>query len=181
MRIILLSGAHGVGKGFFLNKVRENIRQYDVYSASDLIERYQPSTDAGYKKVNNVNKNQEILIKAIYEAERNGTKDILLDGHLCVFNAKEEVERIPKYFFAETKISGIVILQDKPEIIADRIKKRDANEISIQDIALMQSEENRYASELQVQLGIQYKIITHECTGEKFEEILKKLGGDFVE
>ncbi len=38
MKIILFSGAHGVGKGFFLNKVKENVQQYDILSASTLIE-----------------------------------------------------------------------------------------------------------------------------------------------
>ena len=54
MKVILLSGVHGVGKGFFLEQVKKNIEEYNVYSASKLIERYKSPTDAGYKKVCNV-------------------------------------------------------------------------------------------------------------------------------
>ena len=65
MKNILFSGVHGVEKGFYLNKVKNKIERFNIYSASDLIEKYQESADAGYKKVSNVKGNQEILIKAI--------------------------------------------------------------------------------------------------------------------
>lgn len=181
MKRILFSGVHGVGKGFFLEKVKENIYNYEVYSASKLIERYQPSADAGYKKVSNVNNNQDILIKAINDEKNHNKKDFILDGHLCIFNARGDVERIPEYFFINTNINGIILLQDAPQIIYDRINKRDANEIDISDIERMQEEERNYAKELQSKFQIKYVIISHECTGEQFEEKLKKIGGDIIE
>ena len=58
MKAILLSGVHGVGKGFFLENIKKYIQSYNIYSASSLIEKFQPSADAGYKKVSNVNSNQ---------------------------------------------------------------------------------------------------------------------------
>lgn len=181
MKVILFSGAHGVGKGFFLDKVKENIQHYDVYSASRLIERYQPSTDAGYKKVSNVNNNQDVLIKAIKEEKIHNMKDFILDGHLCIFNARGDAERIPEYFFVDAQINGIILLQDEPRIICDRINQRDSNKISMNDIKRMQEEERKYARELQNKFEIGYIIISHECTGEQFEEKLRKIGGDFVE
>lgn len=181
MKAILFSGAHGVGKGFFLDKVKENIHHYDVYSASKLIEKYQPSTDAGYKKVSDVNNNQDILIKAIKEEKIRSIKDIIIDGHLCIFNARGEVERIPEYFFVDAQITGIVLLQDEPQIICERINQRDSNKISMRDIEIMQDEERKYAGELQDKFQIEYIIISHECTGKQFEEKLREIGGDFVE
>ncbi len=181
MKVILLSGTHGVGKGFFLDKVKASIQHYNVYTASALIERYQPSTDAGYKKVSNVNNNQDILIKAIKEEKLVSTNDIIIDGHLCVLNAKGEVERIPEYFFVDAQITGIVLLQDEPRIICDRLNQRDSNKISIKDIELMQNEEQKYAMELQNKNQIKCVKISHKCTGKQFEENLRNLGGDFVE
>lgn len=181
MKIILFSGAHGVGKGFFLNKVKENIQQYDVLSASSLIERYQPSTDAGYKKVKDINSNQDVLIKAIEEAMKKGSKDIILDGHLCIFNAKGEVERIPEYFFHKTHIVGIVLLHDDPRVICDRICNRDINHISVKDLEYMQDEECKYAMELEEKHHIKHVIISHEFTGALFEKILREIGGDSIE
>lgn len=175
MKVILFSGAHGVGKGFFLDKVSEDIPQYQIYSASNLIERYQSSTDAGYKKVSNVNSNQDVLIKAIKEVRSNDAKSFILDGHLCIFNAKGEVERIPEYFFIETQITGIILLQDAPRIICDRIRQRDCNKISIHDIERMQNEEKNYAIDLEAEFQIKYEIITHECTGKQFGEKISKM------
>lgn len=82
MKVFLFSGVHGVGKGFFLKKIKNNAQQYSIYSASSLIERYQPSTDAGYKKVSNVNNNQDVLIKAIKEEINCSISNFIIDGHL---------------------------------------------------------------------------------------------------
>ena len=129
MKAIIFSGAHGVGKGYFLDKVREHMQHYDIYSASKLIEKYQPSSDAGYKKVSNVSNNQDILLKAIKDEVLHTTRNYIIDGHLCVFNARGEVERIPEYFFSDAYITGIVLLQDEPRKICERIEQRDSNKV----------------------------------------------------
>jgi len=175
MKTILLSGAHGVGKGFFLNKIRDDIKQYEVYSASKLIERYQLSTDSGYKKVSNVNNNQDVLITALKEAKFQSAKDVILDGHLCLFNANGEVERIPENFFINAQINRIVLLQDDSNIICDRINQRDAKKISVTSIEKIQEEERKYVEELHRKIQMRYKIISHECTGREFEEFLKEM------
>lgn len=181
IKTILFSGTHGVGKGFFLGRVKENLRHYNVYSASALIEQYKASTDAGYKKVSNVNSNQDALIRAVKKVKNDSEKDFILDGHLCVFNGEGKVERIPEYFFDEAQITGIVLLQDDPKVICDRINQRDTYKMGIQDIELMQVEEQEYAKELEIKLQIRYAIITHECTGKQFEKILREIGGKYCE
>jgi len=181
VKIILFSGVHGVGKGFFLDKVKKNIQQYNVLSASSLIEKYQPSTDAGYKKVRSVSNNQDVLIKAIKEAKNSGINEVILDGHMCIFNVKGEVERVPEYFFRKTQVAGIILLQDNARTICDRIYQRDATQISIGDIEWMQNEERKYAGELEEKYQIKYVVISHDCTGRQFEEILRKIGGESFE
>lgn len=181
MGVILFSGVHGVGKGFFLDRVKSGLSLYNVYSASKLIERYRASTDAGYKQVSNVKGNQEVLIQAMKEAMDNNAGDFVLDGHLCIFNAKGEVERIPRFFFEEIKVTGIILLQDTPEQIYCRIRKRDANTIDVCDIDRMQDEEEKYAKELEKELNIKYTAITHECTKVQFMEILKRWGDGYSE
>lgn len=170
-----------MGKGFFLDKVKGATAGYDIYSASKLIEWYQPSTDSGYKRVSNVNSNQDLLIMAINEIQNSNQKHLILDGHLCIFNAEGQVERIPQYFFEQIQIEGIVLLQDAPQKICNRIKKRDATEISIYDIERMQNEEKKYARELNANYHIKYEIITHKHTDEKFAEILRIVGGNCIE
>lgn len=74
-----------------------------------------------------------------------------------------------------------MLLQDDPQVICDRISKRDSKEIDINAIKSMQDEEKRYAEELQSKFHICHIIISHECSGEQFEEKLKEMEGDFIE
>lgn len=176
MKTILFSGVHGVGKGFFLDKLKKDLQNYSIYSASNLIAKYQQAADAGYKKVRDVSRNQDILIGAIKDKQCSDTKDIIVDGHLCIFNANGEVERIPEYFFKDVPIAGIILLQDEPILISERIEQRDSEGINIVDLQKMQEEEQIYAQELEEKLGIRYVIVTHQYTGKQFENILKGMG-----
>lgn len=180
MKNILLSGVHGVGKGFFLEKISEEIIGYNIYSASALIEKYKPSTDAGYKKVRNVKKNQDILIKAIKEIKMGDENGFILDGHLCIFDGEENAVRIPENFFYETQIEGIVLLQDRPNAILGRINARDGQEISAQSIEKIQQEEQRFAEDLWRKYKIPYVVITHECTGAEFIQRIQEMGGEDI-
>lgn len=53
-KLILLSGAHGVGKGYWLKQNFENDKNFSVLGASDLIRRYKEADDAGHKRVKNI-------------------------------------------------------------------------------------------------------------------------------
>lgn len=177
MKRILFSGVHGVGKSFFLKKISQKIEGYDIYSASALIEKYHASTDAGYKRVKNVDGNQDILIGAIKEIQLKNKNNFILDGHLCIWNSKGNTVRIPEKFFIEVQIDGIILLQEAPNVIFNRIKERDACEINIESIEFMQKEEEKYALELSEKLKIPYMIITHGCTENEFIYKLQQLGG----
>ncbi len=181
LKTFLLSGVHGVGKGFFLKKVENRIDNYIILSASNLIGKYKCATDAGYKKVTHVNKNQDVLISALNQEQSIAKQDIILDGHICIFNAAGLIERIPKYFFIDGQIVGIIILQDSENEILKRINQRDSKTINIEDIIKMQVEERKYAEEIEEKYLIKHKIISHECSAEQFEMVLKELGGDIVE
>lgn len=176
MSIILFSGIHGVGKNFFLNKLDRQQLSYAVYTASELIGRYQAPTDAGYKKVSNVESNQNVLLRAINEVVEECQKDIILDGHLCVFNAIGDVERIPWDFFEKVELGGIILLQDEPKTIGKRLASRDTKSVKLEDLARMQEEETAYAKELADRLHIEYEIISHDCTSEQFVSILNRMG-----
>lgn len=181
MKTFLLSGAHGVGKGYLLKRIENKIGNYTILSASALISKYKCATDAGYKKVMHVNKNQDVLISALNQEQFSTSQDIILDGHICIYNADGLIERIPEYFFIEGQISGIIILQDSEEEIFNRINQRDSKSINIEDIIKMQNEEQKYAEEIEKKYLIKHKIISHEYSGEQFELVLKELGGDIIE
>lgn len=165
MGTILLSGAHGVGKGYFLEKVKNDIKNYKVVSGSGLIGQYRCATDGGYKKVTDVRGDQDVLVQVLKSTQEKERRNIILDGHICVFNAEGSLERIPEEFFGQADIVGIVILQDSPEVIVQHLNERDTNKIKAEDIEKMQTEENEYAKELEKKYLIPYRIITHVCDG----------------
>ena len=177
MSIILFSGVHGVGKGYFLNKMDHILKDYSVYTASQLIERYQLSSDAGYKRVNNVKNNQDVLICALEQIKEDDNKDIILDGHICLFNKEGKIERIPLEFFEKTNITGIVLLQDDVAQIISRLEERDKVSISRDSIDNMQKEELKYAKELQEKYNIHVVQVNHNNTAEEFENMLREVGG----
>lgn len=86
-----------------------------------------------------------------------------------------------KYFFVDTGINGIVLLQDDPIVISQRINDRDAEKINVKDLREMQDEEYMYACELQNKFHIKYKVISHNYTGEQFKTLLSSIGGGINE
>lgn len=181
MKTILFSGTHGVGKGFFLERVKDYVKQYNICTASTLIGKYKDATDMGYKMVSSVKGNQDILIMAIREEKSIDDRDLIIDGHLCIYNKYGEIERIPEYFFIETNIQNVFVLQDDSEVISERLKKRDKKEAKIEDIEKIQNEELTYVRELKEKLGINFIVITHKVTDEQFKIYLDKMGGEGIE
>lgn len=180
MGILMLSGVHGVGKGYFIQKVSSILGDYRVCTASELIHEERKASDAGYKRVSNVKLNQEILISKLNELNAVDN-NCLLDGHLCVLNSAGKVERVPEDFFCRAKIQGIVILQDFSKEIVERIVRRDNKKIEYDLVEYMQKEEEKYAVELAVKYNIKFKIITHKCDCKSFRKILNELGGNDYE
>ena len=130
------------------------LSEYLVYSASSLIEKYKVSADAGYKRVWNVKENQQILIESIKHEMVHDHNNFIIDGHLCLLNANNDVEKIPEFFFEKTGISNIILLQDDPVSIYDRIRRRDGQSLSIEIIERLQSNESIYADELKQEYGM---------------------------
>lgn len=120
-KVILLSGIHGVGKGFISRQIEKKIN-IPIYEASKLIR-----TNGGLinknKKVNNVNSNQDLLVNSI-----NNLVDydlFILDGHTCLINNENHVELIDIDIFRRINVIGIVLVYDDVNIISERLDKRD--------------------------------------------------------
>lgn len=168
-KVILFSGVHGVGKGYFL---KQNITEKDnlvCCTASILIEKYKVSDDAGYKRVSNINDNQDILLKALAEFKTEyKEKNILLDAHLCMLNKDGQVTRIPENFVKKADICGIIILSDSAEMIYDRLNLRDSKTLQIEKIIELQREEQLYAKYLKKKYRVNFENVTHKCDRNEF-------------
>ncbi len=146
---ILLSGVHGVGKGYFIRHELSHYMDLQVISASELISKYKQSDD-GNKRVENINSNQVILLNGIKKVLENNDSIILLDGHLTILSTKGTIERIPDTFFKDGMFNVVFLLQDKPERVHERLYKRDGRyKLSLEEIYRIQEEERTYAKELE--------------------------------
>lgn len=174
-KIFLLSGVHGVGKGYFLQKVLKDDNNYTVLEASSLIRQYKDAEDAGYKMVKDVSDNQKVLLEALIRERRQINTDIILDGHLCIINRNGDIERIPKDFFLKAFIQGIILLQDDEESIIKRQYLRDGVGLERQTIFKIQEDEMRYCEFLKDNINIPYAVITSECTHDQFINELSQM------
>lgn len=174
-KIFLLSGVHGVGKGYFLENILKGDSNYTILEASNLIQQYKDAEDAGYKMVKDVSDNQKVLLKALITEKRRIETDIILDGHLCIINKNGDIERIPVEFLIKASVHGIILLQDDVESIIKRQNLRDGVGLEKQTIAKIQEDEIRYCEFLKSELKVPYIVIAGGCTYNQFIKELNQM------
>ena len=141
--MIFVSGVHGVGKSFFCNMVKNTIG-IESYSASKLIEQ---KKNAAFSQ-----DNQPYLLQAVNELKESGV-NFILDGHFCLLNSLGEITRISLDTFQALNPDAILLLMEKPDVIAARRKERDGIDVSVQSIHDFQQEECSYAKEVAANIG----------------------------
>ena len=149
--MIFVSGVHGVGKSYFCNLVKE-LTGIETYSACTLIAEKKQSGFAKDKLIPDIDDNQQFLLLAVNELKASG-RDFILDGHFCLLNASNKVQRISYDTFAMLKPDAIVLLTENPEIIVSRRRKRDGIEIAVESVENFQREERLYADEVAKNIG----------------------------
>lgn len=151
----LICGVHGVGKTIFAKTFCQK-KSLSYYSASELIRKMTESQICDYKKVQQVTGNQKLLLEALSKIE---DKQYILDGHLCLINGQNKIERIQAGIFQKLNIECIYIVVDKPKKIQQRLKERDDKNWNVNFIDLFQKEEFEYAKYLTGKMYIPLKII----------------------
>lgn len=174
-KLFLLSGVHGVGKGYFLKNILKDDSNYTIFEASSLIRQYKDAEDAGYKMVKDVSDNQKVLLEALIKEKKQIKTDIILDGHLCILNKNGEIERIPEEFLLEAPVQGIILLQDAVENIIKRQNLRDGVGLNKQTISRIQEDELRYCEFLKNKLNVPYTVISGEYTYNQFVKELNQM------
>lgn len=150
--MIFISGIHGVGKTFFVKKVKE-ICQIETYTASTLISNYKKCVFDLNKKVEDINDNQQILLSELKKISNTGNS-FLLDGHFCLINKNEIISRIGISTYVDLEPKAIVLLTEQPEIIVKRRKMRDGIIIKSKFVDKFQEAEKAYAKEVAKRLKI---------------------------
>ncbi len=138
-KIIFIGGIHGVGKSTLCAKISDHM-VIKSYSASNLIKSVSNIEFPSDKKIEGINKNQDLLI---YAVDKYIDPDCycLLDGHFCLLNKDGEVSSIPMTTFSNLSPAAIIVLTNDTNIIYSQIKSRDNNEMDVKSISYFQDRE----------------------------------------
>lgn len=153
--MLLICGVHGVGKTSFANELCKEL-SLKCYTAGSLIQDRKDQLIDENKRVRAVIDNQKLLLEAMGEIKE---RRYILDGHLCLINKEDKVERIPFEVFSKMQIEGLYIVINRPQKICKRLLKRDKKKWDFNYIKNFQEEEISYASELTQKLCIPLNII----------------------
>ncbi|MBS6591374.1 MAG: AAA family ATPase [Ruminococcus sp.] len=154
--MIFISGIHGVGKSFFCNQVKR-LTGIAAYTASELISSEKNELFSANKQIKDIDDNQYYLLRAVKRLNSIDEK-FILDGHFCLLNSSGQITRIPIDTFIKLAPSAIILLTEKPEVIAERRKTRDNICCNIDEIAQFQKEEISYSKEIAKLLSVELKI-----------------------
>lgn len=149
-----LSGVHGVGKSYFCRLAKE-ATGIESYSASELIAQKRQIEFSQNKFIPDIEDNQPYLLQAVAELKATG-QNFILDGHFCL--ALTELVKfscISRDTFITLMPESIILLTEKPEIIADRRRARDKVDVNESSIIDFQLQECNYAKELAENIGAQ--------------------------
>ena len=141
MGIIFVAGVHGVGKTSSCNHVSDLIGQ-PLYTASAIIraEKATLLSDQS-KQVRDVNENQDILVQGVYKLFSESVERFLLDGHFTLINTQGHIESIGIDIFSRINLDGVVIFQDAPKKLCQRLYERDEKSCSVSEVTAHQDAE----------------------------------------
>lgn len=158
MSVIFLTGVHGVGKGYLGAPVAKSLG-IDHFTASQLIrEERGRATWGADKRVGEVDDNQSALIRAVRHRRAAG-QDILLDGHFVLRGTSGELVRLGNDVFGDLQLSGVVLLTEDAQTIADRLIGRDGIATNPESIAELAAEVYAHVHEVCCELKVPLTVL----------------------
>jgi adenylate kinase len=158
MKVIFITGVHGVGKSFLGAQVSKSLN-IDHCTASTLIREEKGHATWGTdKRVSEVEDNQLALIRAVKRRRDLGV-NLLLDGHFVLRDASGELLKLSKGVFAELTLAGVVLLTENPLIIAERLIGRDGVTVGTKSIAEHAAAVYRHVEEVCGELKIPLAVL----------------------
>jgi adenylate kinase len=140
--IYFISGIHGVGKGTLCRQLNAELG-IPIYSCSDLIKQNSEYIEVG-KVVAAAERNQEALIQGLSKIHE---KRLLLDGHFCLIGKEQSIIELDDNVFDAIAPVAVINVICEPEIIHERLLKRDGTAISADVLELFQLKETARAEE----------------------------------
>lgn len=176
---IFVAGVHGVGKTYLAARLPSTLG-FTHTSASKLIkeERAMPSWGVD-KRVSDVDANQLALATAVKRYNNTGTP-LLLDGHFVLLDGSGNFVRLGTDVFGTLNISGVVLLEAEPQVIAARINERDGRIVDIDHLSDFIVAERSQAKIVCDGLGIPMRVLV-DPSPQAFAEavsVLERTVGD---
>lgn len=156
--IILVGGAHGVGKSTVCKLLCEKL-SIEYLSASDVLKWKQLKQDYTDKNVDDISYTQSKLINNLTKIV-SPSKYYILDGHFCLFNAIGDVAKIPLDTFEKIKPISIYVVVGDINSIIERLDNRDGKLYDINKLLLLQNEEKLYGEFVSKYFQIPYLLIS---------------------
>ncbi|MDD2468893.1 MAG: ATP-binding protein [Desulfobulbus sp.] len=142
-RVVFVAGVHGVGKGYFCDRLSLLIDGEHV-TASSLIKGRKELGES--KAISGIDANQAMLIEELGKLDVS-KPFVLLDGHFCLYNKLYEIQPINRFLFKELNVAYIVMLICDPSVILNRLVQRDNNvsNLSMHHLEKLQNAEVEHA------------------------------------
>lgn len=140
--IYFIGGIHGSGKGTS-SKVLLNNSNLIHLEASKVL-KWENISDKNNKVVENLDETQDKLITNLSQIVQKENK-YLLDGHYCLINKNNKVERINYQTFEKINPIAFILKIDNPVEIKKRLEIRDGKIYNLDFLINFQNEEIKYA------------------------------------
>lgn len=151
--LAFIGGVHGVGKSTYCREVLEP-QGFKFYTASSLIRESSGLEGPQMSKgVDDVVRNQRILIESVKTKAREYPK-LVLDGHYCLLNNQGGIDPIPIWVFESLAFDCIGLIEVSSSMIYERLLRRDGVKWKLNLIEDFQKAERRHAQTVAKAIGI---------------------------
>lgn len=140
--IYFIGGIHGSGKGTIAKELLSNSNLIHLEASKVL--KWDEISDKENKKVENISFTQDKLIFNLGKIVREDRK-YLLDGHYCLINNQNEVERINIETFVKINPILFILKIGEPTEIKKRLELRDSKNYDLDFLINFQNKEIQYA------------------------------------
>ncbi|MBA2943927.1 AAA family ATPase [Paenibacillus sp. CGMCC 1.16610] len=172
--MLFIGGIHGVGKTYFCNKLSVYY-SIEHYSASSLISEEKKELLAKDKRVDQIDRNQDLLLMALNRKVKLQER-FLLDGHFCLLNKVGEISQIPFETFSALSPKGIIVLTDSIDTVSERLQARDGRSYEKSLLNSFQKDEVNYAETIASRLNVPFLVYDSSDKPEIYHDFLSLLG-----
>lgn len=142
--LVLLTGAYGVGKSTRCSEIP--LRHI---KASSLIFDYlneHPPKNKAVKDTAHLDENQRVLVEALKNTKIS--MPTLLEGHTCLLDASNKIQRIPMSVFHTIGFSGIIVVTRNMITVHKDLIVRDGCRYPLSALVELQNEELHYTEQI---------------------------------